>query len=424
MLDQREVGGRRLGIEGINGCAAKLAAGERLDQGGLVDQAAPRTVDDSHRRLHHADRAGVDEVARLGIERRVQRDKVAAGPEFVEPRHALDPVLERLLGRQQRVETDHGHAEAEGAPGHGEADPAQTDHAQGLALELGTGEGVTVPLSRLEAVIGHGHVAGQGEHQCHGVLGRRDRVAPGCVHDHDALAGRGRDVDVVHADPCADDGLEPRLVLEDLGGQLRSRPDRDPIGIIQGRLERRGVLGQPGIDDDLDSFLGTQQGQSFLGKLVGHQHAMRHDQGSPLHEAMPESRSREGEAPPSLDVPGSPGGSHAAVSPAVPGAGLNLTHRCRGPLAHQDLLGRGHGEAGLDVMAQLGQGHLQCGQRGNDINFVGIAQVADPNDLPLELVLPADRGDSEPLGQLVPDLGILQSRGERGRRSAPRRAAR
>src|SRR5208337_569988 len=87
-----------------------------------------------------------------------------------------------------------------------------------------------------------------------------------------------------------------------------------------------------------------------------------------------------------------------------PAAGINLTHRCRGPLAHQDLLGRGHGAAGLDVMAQFGQGHLQCGQRGNDINFVGIAQVADPNDLPLELVLPADRGDSEPLGQLVPDL--------------------
>ena len=63
MLDQREVDGRRLGIEGVNGCAAKLAAGERLDQGGLVDQAAPRAVDDSHRRLHHADRAGVDEVA-------------------------------------------------------------------------------------------------------------------------------------------------------------------------------------------------------------------------------------------------------------------------------------------------------------------------------------------------------------------------
>src|SRR5208337_682794 len=132
MLDQREVGGRRFGIEGINGCAAKLAAGERLDQGGLVDQAAPRAVDDSHRWLHHADRAGVDEVARLGIERRVQRDEVAAGPELVEPRHALDPILERLLGREQRVETDHGHAEAEGAPGHGEADPAQADHARVL----------------------------------------------------------------------------------------------------------------------------------------------------------------------------------------------------------------------------------------------------------------------------------------------------
>ena len=43
MPDQRKVGGRRLGIEGINGRAAELTAGERLDQGGLVDQAAPRS---------------------------------------------------------------------------------------------------------------------------------------------------------------------------------------------------------------------------------------------------------------------------------------------------------------------------------------------------------------------------------------------
>src|SRR5271157_5034244 len=88
-----------------------------------------------------------------------------------------------------------------------------------------------------------------------------------------------------------------------------------------------------------------------------------------------------------------------------------LAHRCHGPLTHQHLLGRGHGAAGLDVMAQFGQGHLQSGQRGNDVNFVGIAHVADPNDLPLELILPADRGDSKPLGQLVPDIGILQPLG-------------
>ena len=75
------------------------------------------------------------------------------------------------------------------------------------------------------------------EHQRHGVLGRRDRVAARRVHHHDALAGRGRDVDVVDADAGADDRLEPGLVRQDVGRQLRARADRDAVGLVQ-RLRR------------------------------------------------------------------------------------------------------------------------------------------------------------------------------------------
>ena len=39
------------------------------------------------------------------------------------------------------------------------------------------------------------------------------------------------DVDVVDADARPDDRLEPGLVGEDLGGELRPGPDRDAVGV-------------------------------------------------------------------------------------------------------------------------------------------------------------------------------------------------
>ena len=41
MLDQRVIGRRRLGLEDVDRRAGDLARVEGLDQGGLVDQAAP-----------------------------------------------------------------------------------------------------------------------------------------------------------------------------------------------------------------------------------------------------------------------------------------------------------------------------------------------------------------------------------------------
>ena len=94
----------------------------------------------------------------------------------------------------------------------------------------------------------------------------------------------------------------------------------------------------------------------------------------------------------------------------------------RWPIKH--LLGGGHGPARLDVEAELGQDHLERGQGGDHVDLVGVAHVADPDDLPLELVLAADGRDAEPLGQLVADVASPSARRGRGRRSGPRRAGR
>ena len=233
MADQRVVRRRRLGLEDVDRRAGDLARLQSIGQCRFVDQPAPGAVDDPDRRLHQRDLAGADQVARLGRQRRVQAQEVAAAPEVVEPRDALDSELEGLVGRQERVEAEDRHAEALGPRGHREPDPAQADHAQRLAFELRAGEFGSLPFARLQTVVGLGDVSRQGQEQRHRVLGRRDRVSPRRIHDHDAAPGRGRDVDVVDAHARAHDRLQPRLAFQDLGRQLRARSNHDPVGLAR-----------------------------------------------------------------------------------------------------------------------------------------------------------------------------------------------
>ena len=277
MIHQRVAGRRRLGLEDVDRGAGDLALVEGLGQRGLVDQAAPGAVDDPHRGLHPGDLGGADDVAGLGGHRRVQRQEVAAGPQVIQPLDALDAQLLRLVGGQEGVEADDRHPEPLRPLRHRQPDPAQPDDAQGLALELRAGELVPVPLARFQAGVGLGDVPRQREQQRHGVLGRGDRVAARRVHHHDPAPGRRRHVDVVDPHAGAHDRLEPRLALEHVGGQLRARPDHDPVGLGQRPLEGRHVLRELGVDHHLDPRLGPQPLQTFLGQLVRHQYPMRHD---------------------------------------------------------------------------------------------------------------------------------------------------
>src|SRR3954468_21709629 len=76
----------------------------------------------------------------------------------------------------------------------------------------------------------------------------------------------------------------------------------------------------------------------------------------------------------------------------------------RGFMTEKDLLSGGHGGAGLDVAAEVGQYHFERGQARDHVELVHVAHVADPDDLPLELVLAADGRDAEPFGELAADV--------------------
>ena len=81
----------------------------------------------------------------------------------------------------------------------------------------------------------------------------------------------------------------------------------------------------------------------------------------------------------------------------------------------------GHGDARLDVPSKVGQHHLQRGEAGDDVELVGVAHVADPDDLALELVLPADGRDPEPVGEAVAD--VCRPSGPAGTRNAVKPSA-
>src|SRR3954451_15670033 len=54
-----------------------------------------------------------------------------------------------------------------------------------------------------------------------------------------------------------------------------------------------------------------------------------------------------------------------------------------------------HAGAELDVVAELGEHHLEARQRGQDVEGAEVAAVRDPQDLALELLLAAVGGDAE-----------------------------
>ena len=91
------------------------------------------------------------------------------------------------------------HVESLGSSGDRPPDPAQADHSQHLAPQLGAGKIRALPFAVGHVVVSRHHVAGRGQQQGHGVFGGGGGVGLGRVHDDDASASGGIDVDVVRA---------------------------------------------------------------------------------------------------------------------------------------------------------------------------------------------------------------------------------
>ena len=95
-----------------------------------------------------ASAAAIEDVARLVGQRRVQGDEIGAPEQLVEL-DLLDAELHGPLRRQERIERDHLHLQADGSVGHDRADVAAADHAQRLGVQLDAEEIGILPICRL-----------------------------------------------------------------------------------------------------------------------------------------------------------------------------------------------------------------------------------------------------------------------------------
>ena len=249
--EQRALLGR-LHLEHVEGGAADVARLEGRGQRALVDQAAARAVDDAHALLGLGQRGGVDDVAGPVGERGVQRDEIGAAQQVVEL-DLLHAQLHGALGREEGIEGDHLHLEADGAVGDDGADVAAADHAQRLGVELDAQELRLLPLAGLGGAVGLGDLAGERHHQRDGVLGGGDGIAEGRVHDDDALGGGGPDVDVVDADAGAADHLQLGGGGDDLLGGLGGGADGEAVVVADDLLQL--VLGEPDLHVGVDAAL-------------------------------------------------------------------------------------------------------------------------------------------------------------------------
>jgi hypothetical protein len=120
----------------------------------------------------------------------------------------LDAHFDRALRRQERIEGDDLHLQAERAVGDDASRYCRADQAERLAGDFDAHEAVLLPLAGLGRGVGGGDLAREREHQRDGVLGRGDRIAERRVHHDHALGRRGRNVDIVDADAGAADDLQ------------------------------------------------------------------------------------------------------------------------------------------------------------------------------------------------------------------------
>jgi len=123
----------------------------------------------------------------FSVSGRMQGDEVGALEEIVEL-DLLDADILGALRRQERIERDHAHAQAQRAVGDDRTDIAATDDAEHLAGDLDAHEAVLLPFAGLRGRIGLRDFARQRQHQGDRMLGGRDRIAERRVHHDDAFA--------------------------------------------------------------------------------------------------------------------------------------------------------------------------------------------------------------------------------------------
>ena len=162
----------------------------------------------------------------------MERDVVAGG---VEGRQVdqFDGQVLRQFGSHVRIVRHDTHLEGLGPLDHFAADAAQADDAERLAAQLIAHELLLFPLAGAGGGAGLRDAARHGEHEGEGVLGDRDGVAAGCIHDQHAGFGGGVEIDVIHPHAGAPDDAQFRRLFQHRGVHLHGAAHQQRVGFRQ-----------------------------------------------------------------------------------------------------------------------------------------------------------------------------------------------
>ncbi len=202
----------------------------------------------------------------------MQRDEIGAGQQIVE-RDALDAEFDGPFRRQERVVGDDAHLQSLRAVGDDRADIAAADDPEGLAGQLDPHEARFFPFAGLRRAVGGRDLAGQRKHHRDRVLGGRDRIAVGRVHDDDAALACRRHVDVVDADAGAPDDFQRVRGGEQFGRDLGRRAHRQTVitgdaAAQLGRVQTGRDIGlDPAVPENLDRARAESVGDQHLRHL-------------------------------------------------------------------------------------------------------------------------------------------------------------
>src|SRR4029079_10577542 len=217
-----------------------------------VDQPAARAIDQPQIFLGQLETVGVDDVAGLFGQRRVQRDEIGPPQQLFEI-DLFDPEIDRALVGEERIVGDHLHLHAERTVGDDRADIAAADDAERLAENLDAEKFVLFPFAGSGRGIRFGNLPRQLQHKGDRVLGGGDRIAERRVHHDDATRGRRRDVDIVDADAGAADYFQVAGAFEDFRRYLGGGADGQPVKTVDRFGELVLVLAEIGLKVGLDA---------------------------------------------------------------------------------------------------------------------------------------------------------------------------
>ncbi len=266
--EQRRVG-RGLGREHVERRPGHVAHPHGLGQRLLVDDAAPRHVDDADAGLGPGQQVLADEADGLGRLGHVQGHEVAHLDQPVQ-RHELDAQLAGPVLGHERVVGHQPHPEGVGPLGHQLADAAEAHHAEHLVRQLDALPAGPLPAALDQRGVRLGDVAGLGQQQRHGVLGRRQDVRLRRVDHHHAPLGGRVDVDVVEADAGPAHHHQVRAGLQHLAGHLGGGADDEGGRPVHDVDQLVGVEPEP----DIDHVAGvTEPLEPAVGDLLGHEDA-------------------------------------------------------------------------------------------------------------------------------------------------------